>query len=866
MEIPFVGREKEFSQFQQILQRTKNTRSGTAILITGQMGVGKTRFIQEISREAEKMEYSIMLGRCLDEKAIPFLPVIEAFEKFSTNREETAKYVPIGLVAGAKEEDTALIEITRERIRMMETLMGRFSKITEKSSVLFILDDMQWADTGTLGLFNYLARNIKTLNLILVGIYPDDYVKTRGSPQFQEFLTNLIQEKNVNTLYLHPLKLEDVSKIGGVILGTWKLPDNLVEVIYEKTEGNPLFVEEVAKAIKEQGLFDLNTRKLTVPLEAITIPSSVRSVIAMRLKELNENETKVMGCASVIGRVFDYEILKQIVDMSDEELLDIIEHLVDRRFFEEMPGDTESFRFMHNPVYEVVYSDLSGLRKKVLHKKAGEVLEKMYSADLRYHAEIGRHYLTAGVSDKAAEYLVSAAEYALKNFACKESITYCEGAQSALANIKNPDLKDKLQQKIYRITGECHIIHGDLRSALSAFERAYACAKKEKEKAEILIKLSGIYQETGETEKAFDVLVNAKALMEKENDREGIASAMTRLAALSMHTGAFSKARELFEKAIEICREIGNEKMLSDAYHGMGTLFIDIGETKNAEEYLNKALEIRKKLSMKKGLASTYNNLAIVAQDLGDINKALEYYEMAKKIYDELGDLLGIATINNNLAIIHVPRGETDKAMELYLKNVEISERTGDVTTLMLAYRNIAWVYRFKEEYKKALEFYEKSLAISRRIDEKTNLASVLNRMAITYANLGDFDKAFEYAWESLKIAESTNNLDLIADAKWGIGEVYHLNKDYANAEKYLLETRKIYENAGKLSYISEVDDDLGRVYSAMGRVEDAKRCLNNALEFYKKVGALALIKEVEKELAKVEGKNENIADKDRKE
>lgn len=856
MEIPFVGREKELEILNNSLVKTKETRAGNVYIITGQMGVGKTRLIQEASRNAANIGYAVMLGRCIDEKAVPFLPIIEAFEKYSTMPDETSKYVPTGLVGVEQDEKIELIGFTREKIRMMEAIMRRFSQISEKQPIMLIIDDIQWADTGTLSVFLYLARNVRNLNLILLGAYPDDYVRTMGSPQFDEFLSNLSLEKNVNTLYLHPLKREDVSKILSAILGTWKIPEELVEFVHEKTGGNPLFVEEVSKAIQEQGIFDVANRKLTTPLDKIQMPSSVKSVIAMRLKDVKENEMKVLGCAAVIGRVFDYEILKELVGMDEEKLLDVLERLVSLRFFEQMPGNSEAFRFMHNPVYEVVYSELTGLRKRMLHKRVGEIIEKMHSNDVKFHADIGRHYMIAGEYDKSVKYLISIAEHSLKNFACKECTSHCENVLRFVAHLKDEKRKNEALRKVHTMLGDCYSIFGDLRKTISEYEDALSSATTDYERAEIYIKMSGPYQEIGETEKALGMLENAKQLMEEEGSKAGIAISLRALAVVYLHIGNFEKAKNCFEKCIEICQEIGDEKTIADAYHGMGTLSLDLGELNKAEEYLYKSLEIRKRLNLKKGLASTYNNLAIIAHDRGEMEKTLEFYEMARKIYEELNDLSGIATINNNLAVIHVPRGETDKAMELYQKNIEISERTGDITMLMLAYRNIAWINRFLEDYPKALEFYEKSLAISRRIGEKINMTGVLNRIAITYAHIGDLDRAFEYAVESLKIAESTGSKDLIADAKWGMGEVYLQAKNYAEAEKFMLETLEIYKALGNPSYIKEVEADLGRVYAGMGKIEEAKKYFNSSLEFYKKIGANALVKEVEKELKKIEGKN----------
>ncbi|MEM4293749.1 MAG: tetratricopeptide repeat protein [Thermoplasmata archaeon] len=855
MEIPFVGREKELDILRNALEKTRDTGAGNVYIITGQMGVGKTRLIQEVSKTAEKMGYAIMLGRGLDEKAVPFLPLIEAFEKYSTKPEETSKYVPTGLIGAEIEEREELIGFTREKIRMMEAIMRRFSEISKKQPVMLILDDIQWADTGTLSVFLYLARNVRNLNLILVGAYPDDYVRIMSSPHFEEFLSNLAIEKNVNTIYLHPLKREDISKILGAILGTWKIPEEFVEFVFEKTGGNPLFVEEVGRTILEKGIFDLKARRLKIPVENLEIPDSMKTLVSTRLKVLDENEMRVLGIAAVIGRVFEYAVLRESAGIEEDRLLDTLEKLVNMGIFEQMADKSERFRFLHSVVYDVVYSGLTSSRKRVFHKKVGEILERMHGTDVKFHGELGRHFMIAGLPEKSGKYFISIAEHSLRNFALRECITYCEKVLEISPGILEENIKTEFLGKAQKMLGDCFRIFGELKKAITYYEEAIKNTREEKDRAELYIKMSEACYEIGDAERALALLESARNIFEGINSRDGLARLLIAQAMFYSEIGELERAREGFEKSMELCTEL-DEKILGDCCYGMGRLFIDLGELDKAEEYLSRALEIRQRYNQKEGVADVYNGLAIIAHDKGELERSLHYYEIARRIYEELGDLIGICRVNNNLAVLRVQRGEMEKAMELYQKNIEISERTGDLSMLMFAYRNIAWAHTFKKEFERSAAFYEKALEIARKIGDKAGITTLLNRIAEAYANMGKLDMALECAEESLKVAEALGSKTHIGEAKWSIADVHIEAKNYAEAERILLEVLALYRSLGNPSYVKDVEYDLARVYAATGKIEEAKKLFNSTLEFYRKLGASGVVKIIEEELGKLEGKD----------
>ncbi|MGC9060896.1 MAG: BREX system ATP-binding domain-containing protein, partial [Thermoplasmata archaeon] len=677
MEIPFVGREKEISELMQALQSAKSGR-GRMYFITGPVGIGKTRLIIEISKYAEKEGFAVLFGHCLDEKAVPYLPLTDVLEKYEkTTAEET--YTPLALLGGAVTEagEETNINVAREKTRVLENYMRKFAEISKKKPLLLVIDDLQWADSGTLSFIHYLSRAISDLPILTIAAYPDEYMKVVGNTQFTETILNINIERNCMTLSLSPLGVNDVSVILGAILGTWKLPKELVEEIHERTGGNPLFVEEIGKAIAEQELFDITQRKLKVDLGEIQLPTTVKSIISQRVSRFDEDTKKVLRACAILGRMFEYEALRNTVEMDEDKLLDILDKLIATGYLEQIHTREEVYKFVHNPVYEVIYTETSAPRRRLMHKKAGIELEKLYGKDRKYFAEIGRHFILGGDAQKGVQYKIMAAEFAIKNYATAECLQNLRDAAGVLENITDENLKREYTFKVYKMLGDCYSVFSDFDKAISAYEKALENALDKKEKVGILIKKSYPLLEKGDFDKCLEVL-NEASNMVGEGDFVLQSEINRSIGWVYENRGEYTKAIEYYQKGLELSECAGDEVAMGEAYHRLGTGLWFLGNLRKAREYLEKALEIRKKHNLKKGIAGTYNNLAIILGDMGDIEKSLEYYGIAKKIYEEIGDLSGVSTIYNNLAGIYSLKGEDVEAMEFYKKDLEISKRIGD--------------------------------------------------------------------------------------------------------------------------------------------------------------------------------------------
>jgi len=852
MPIPFEGRDAELHELRSAMESAKAGK-GSMYFITGPVGIGKTRLMEEVCKVAENEGFVVLFGRCLDEKAVPYLPITEVLEKYAKKAVEES-YTPLALSVGGVETPSIEpgMDVVRERTRLLENYLRKFNKISEKGAVLFVLDDLQWADTGTLAFIHYLSRSISEMHMLAITAYTEEYLRTEGSMVFTQTIQNINIERNCSFISLSPLGVNEVSIILGAILGTWKLPAELVNVIYERTGGNPLFVEEIGRAILEQELFDVSRRALKVPVEEIPLPDTVKSIISMRIARFDEETKKVLRGCAILGSVFEYAVLKNMIEMDEEQLLDIIDKLIATGYIEQTSGREEMYKFVHNPVYEVIYTETSAPRRRLMHKKAGMELEKLHGNERKYFSELGRHFLLGGEMQKGIEYCIKAGEYALANYATEECHRNIMDAEQVLAQLKDEKLRKEYALQIYLILGDCYSIRSDYDRAITSYQRAFEVAEDNKTKATIMVKLSYPHMQKGEFDKCLEILENALGMVNPED--YALQSEIHRnIGWIYEKRGEYPKAVEEYCRSVEMAEKSGDEIAMGEAYHRLGTGMWFLGDPKKAQEYLEKGLEIRKKHNLKKGIAGSYNNIAVVLNDIGDVEKSLEYYGIAKKIYEEIGDLSGTGLIYNNVAVIYSLTGDEQEAIEFHKKHLEISKKIGDKSSEMLPLYNIGEIYQDIGDYNTALEYYTKSIQLSRELHEKKSLAWTLSHIATTYAQMGNFEKAMEFIDEAIATAEETRSKEAIAVVSSNMGEILRLSKKFDEAEEYYKKALALYEKIEKIEGKYSIYLHMAKLYIDWQKYDTALKLLQEAKEFYTKIGAKGKLRKVEKELARIE-------------
>jgi class 3 adenylate cyclase/tetratricopeptide (TPR) repeat protein len=481
---PFVGREKERAELIHGLDHA-GEGGGGLVMLGGEPGVGKTRLAEEVLAEARHRGYLAVMGRCYEnEGAQPYSPFVELVEEAASLIDDDTMRRALGdgggevarLVPALRRRFPDLpqpVELPPEQERryLYNSIRDFVHRASEIQPICVLLDDLHWADEGSLLLLDRVAEDLGGLRVLLIGTYRD--VELDLSRPLARTLDGLVRRHLATRLSIKRLPEADVARMLEA-LGGAAPPAALVGSIYAETEGNPFFVEEVFKHLAESGLiFEAGGRWRTdLNVSELDVPESVRLVVGRRLERLSDGSRKALAAAAIVGRFFDFRLLAAIGgDLGEDDLLDALDEAERAGLVTSAAaGDDVRYEFAHELIRQTLLTGLSALRRQRLHLRVAEAMEEVYgeSPD-EQAAEIARHLIEAGASadrSKAIHYLDLAGQRALTSAAFEDAIRSYENALSLIPE-DDPELEATIKRGLgqaYRSLGrwdECQHMWGD---------------------------------------------------------------------------------------------------------------------------------------------------------------------------------------------------------------------------------------------------------------------------------------------------------------------------------------------------------------------------------------------------------------------
>jgi serine/threonine protein kinase/tetratricopeptide (TPR) repeat protein len=453
----FVGRHKEMNQLRAALEETLSGH-GRMVTLVGEPGIGKTRTAQELATYAGLRRCQVLWGRCYDGGgAPPYWPWVQAIRQYVQEKEPEQVRKEMGSTASVVAE---IVQDVKEKIpglhpppqlenpessrfRLFDAIAAFLKNASRTQSIVLVLDDLHWADKPTLLLLEFVARELANSRILLVGTYRD--VELNRRHPLAVTLGDLTKDRLFERVLLRGLQKEDVAKFVEIAAGVVP-PNGLVEAIFTQTEGNPLFVTEVARWLVQEGAL---TRERVADRTSwsMPIPEGVRDVIGKRLDRLSARCNDVLTTASVIGRRFALAALAKLHHeeslpleerLTENQLLETVEEALAARVIEELPTGPGHYQFSHALIQETLASELSTTRKVRLHARIALVLEDLYRNHLGERAaELAIHFSEAEMAlgtEKLVKYSLIAGEKALSEYAYEDAGGHFERARSAMAN------------------------------------------------------------------------------------------------------------------------------------------------------------------------------------------------------------------------------------------------------------------------------------------------------------------------------------------------------------------------------------------------------------------------------------------------
>lgn len=458
-EIQLIDRVQEMQVLREVVDRAIGGQGGV-VFLHGEAGIGKTRLARELGAYARSRGMQVLSGRCPALFRMDGVPPYVLWEEVIKDYLEVCTPEQLYRVVGSYPiEVSKLVPELKQKLRtfpqsfplspehsrdrLFEAVSQFITNISKETALLVILDDLQWTDQSSLLLLHYLARGVYRESLLLLGAYRETYVDDQHP--LSPVLTELNRERLLQSIPLKRLSFDDVMEMIRRILEQEDVPIEFCQLAFQKTRGNPFFVEEVIKSLKEEGVIYREKNKWKIKeVSKIRFPKTVRSVIKKRISRLDDESQRVLTMASFVGKDFTFEALNGVTDVEEDKLLEIMDELLKTGFIKrrEIRGE-DVYSFADIIVRDVVYEEIGHFKRKKLHGVVGIALEKVYAEKIDKHfAELALHFLESGDKEKALDYFLKAGEKAAKVYANSEAASYFQSALKLLEE-KEGELRER---------------------------------------------------------------------------------------------------------------------------------------------------------------------------------------------------------------------------------------------------------------------------------------------------------------------------------------------------------------------------------------------------------------------------------------
>ena len=486
-EASFLGRVEELSELRALLDRAADG-AGALALLAGEPGIGKSRLADELGARAREAGHIVLWGRAWEDAgAPPYWPWIQALRTYLRNVDAAMLRRQLGPGAGdvaqILPELTAILDdvtatepsdADAARFQLFDSVTTFVRNAATDRRLLIVLDDLHTADTPSIRLLRFLARQLGEIPLLVVGTYRDIEL-TPGHP-LTDAIASLGREPATRVISLGGLGREAVRDLIGDVAGR-SPTDAVVAAVQRGTNGNPLYVREAMRLLRVEGSL---AEGMAAPTHLV-VPASVRTVIGRRLARLAAPTRDVLALGSVIGPEFTRQVLATVADVDDTTLTAALDDGVVEGLLLELPGGPHRYRFGHDLIRETLYDELLPSRRVELHGLVAEGLEQLYGAHPDAHLPELAHHFTEAAGDatataKAIDYARRAGERAARSLAFEEAARLYGMALAHVDRSGNPDQRERLS--LLLALGDALARGGDLAAASGLYLEAADIAKQ----------------------------------------------------------------------------------------------------------------------------------------------------------------------------------------------------------------------------------------------------------------------------------------------------------------------------------------------------------------------------------------------------
>jgi predicted ATPase len=754
-----VGRQRELEEVSRLWQLTA-AGEGQVLLISGEPGIGKTRLARELMVRAAVSGGKVLMGECYAEGSTPYAPFGQMVETAAQDTLISKLTYPefaitgMAKIASALQMDNPVVPSTvaadpsSEQQQILESISAWANTIASHSPLLLFIDDIHWADSGTLTLLRHIARRAARMRLLLVMTYRE--IELNESSLLQSMLAELNRERSATRIKLTRFDLQATGEmLSSILTPNGKVESNLVKAIFIETEGNPFFIEEVCKSLLEQELLTYKDEQWSAQhVEHIEIPQSIRITIQTRLSHLSEDVHDVLRTAATIGREFSFVLLKKATGKEEDDLIDCLEQAEMAQIIRELPRTRigVSFAFAHALIPSTLQEGLSGLRRQKLHRRVAEAISELFPNDFE---SLAYHYEEAGNADCALEAYTKAAERALSVYTNREAVRYFN---EALDLVQDKSEKADLLSGL----GEAQFRENHFQAAIETWEKAiqlYRELRNFDQIAYLMARSARSAWYLDQYNECLQICQKGMALVQGQPESPGQAALVHELARSYRFLNQFEEALPYARQALEMAKRLNLVDVQADTLATIGIL-----SNLPAEE-LQSALEEAARLADSAGLMAisirAHINLGGHLSRMGDLTNARIQFAIVRQAAQQTG------ASNNDFdmltSIIQIDRmlGDMDSADRGIEELKKIKDNTPNpvVSDYLIRFSE---VYRNRTygELEQAITGFIELLAVkNHEINEKL-LSTTLLTLTDALIEVGKFKDAKERLDEFQKMNE----------------------------------------------------------------------------------------------------------------
>src|SRR5229473_2352491 len=581
----FCGRSGELDRVKQALELVR-AGHGQVLAATGDAGVGKSRLFYEFKAVASNGCMVLEAFAVSHGKASPYLPVIQLLEEYfgiaedddSRRRrekvggkvlmldrtlEDTLPY--LFTLMGIQDGDDPLAQMDSQirRRRTLEAIRRILLRESLNQPLIVILEDLHWVDGGTQALLDLLVDSVENARILLLVNYRREYTHQWGGRGYYteldlQPLPDACAQELLSALLGPPS--ESNGKGDSKTLTAAAADDSLASLrhkIIKVTDGNPFFIEEIVRALFEQGILERNGEvRLGRPLTDAKIPPTVQGIIAARIDRLPPEQKELLQTVAVLGRKFPSSLAREVVSAPAEQVERMLFELQVNDFIYEEPDPRDArYTFKHILTHEVAYGSILGERRRLLHERAAQAIETIF------RGRLADHHGRSGNAGESVRYLALAAEQAARRLAYPEAIEHLRAGLKLLDTLPENEARDRREVEMLTALGE-HIITIQGPGAVEVrqvFDRACALCERVGDVKQFFWIAYGLqfhYILRLELDTARELGERQLAIAEGTQDPAMLAGAYVAQTQTLRWMGEFTAAYEYIERAIALGGEI----------------------------------------------------------------------------------------------------------------------------------------------------------------------------------------------------------------------------------------------------------------------------------------------------------------------